>query len=110
MLYNEDINYYFRINFAGFEQLINSLGGVTVYSDYDFDSKNETGYHFNQGENYLNGEQALVFSRERYAFKEGDRQRGKNQMAVIKGVSQQGSFTGASEELFFRSFQHPGML
>lgn len=44
MLYNEDINYYFRINFAGFEQLINALGGVTVYSDYDFDSKNETGY------------------------------------------------------------------
>ena len=87
MLYNEDINYYFRINFAGFEQLINALGGVTVYSDYDFDSKNETGYHFKQGENYLNGEQALVFSRERYAFKEGDRQRGKNQMAVIKGVS-----------------------
>ena len=86
MLYNEDINYYFRINFAGFEQLIDALGGVTVYSDYDFDSKNETGYHFNQGENYLNGEQALVFSRERYAFKEGDRQRGKNQMAVIKGV------------------------
>lgn len=86
MLYNEDVNYYFRINFAGFEQLINALGGVTVYSDYDFDSKNETGYHFNQGENYLNGEQALVFSRERYAFKEGDRQRGKNQIAVIKGV------------------------
>lgn len=86
MLYNEDINYYFRINFAGFEQLIDALGGVTVYSDYDFGSKNEIGYHFNQGENYLNGEQALVFSRERYAFKEGDRQRGKNQMAVIKGV------------------------
>ena len=86
MLYNEDINYYFRINFAGFEQLIDALGGVTVNSDYEFDSKNETGYHFNQGENLLNGEQALVFSRERYAFSEGDRQRGKNQMAVIKGV------------------------
>lgn len=86
MLYNEDINYYFRINFAGFEQLIDALGGVTVYSDYEFDSKNVTGYHFNQGDNFLNGEQALVFSRERYAFQEGDRQRGKNQMAVIKGV------------------------
>ena len=86
MLYNEDINYYFRINFAGFEQLIDALGGVTVYSDYEFDSKNELGYHFNQGDNYMNGEQALVFSRERYAFQEGDRQRGKNQMAVIKGV------------------------
>ena len=30
--------------------------------------------------------QALVFARERYAFKEGDRQRGRNQMAVIQGV------------------------
>lgn len=86
MLYNEDINYYFRINFAGFEQLIDALGGITVNSDYEFDSKNETGYHFNQGENFLNGEQALIFSRERYAFTAGDRQRGKNQMAVIKGV------------------------
>lgn len=86
MLYDEDINYYFRINFAGFEQLIDALGGVTVNSDYDFDSKNVIGYHYNKGENFLNGEQALVFSRERYAFSEGDRQRGKNQMAVIKGV------------------------
>ena len=86
MLYNEDINYYFRINFAGFEQLIDALGGITVYSDYEFDSKNEVGYHFNQGENQMNGEQALIFSRERYSFQEGDRQRGKNQMAVIKGV------------------------
>ena len=67
-------------------KVIDALGGITVYSDYDFDSKNITGYHFNQGENYVNGEQALVFSRERYAFQEGDRQRGKNQMAVIKGV------------------------
>ena len=53
MLYNEDINYYFRINFAGFEQLIDALGGITVYSDYEFDSKNEVGYHFNQGENQM---------------------------------------------------------
>lgn len=86
MLYDVDINYYFRINFGGFVKVIDALGGITVYSDYDFDSKNITGYHFNQGANYVNGEQALVFSRERYAFQEGDRQRGKNQMAVIKGV------------------------
>ena len=86
MLYDIDINYYFRLNFAGFEQIIDALGGVNVNSDYDFDSGNTTGYHFNKGENHLNGEQALVFARERYAFKEGDRQRGRNQMAVIQGV------------------------
>ena len=86
MLYDIDINYYFRLNFAEFEQIIDALGGVNVNSDYDFDSGNTTGYHFNKGENHLNGEQALVFARERYAFKEGDRQRGRNQMAVIQGV------------------------
>ena len=86
MLYDTDINYYFRINFGGFVKVIDALGGITVDSDYEFDSKNELGYHFNQGENQMNGEQALIFSRERYSFQEGDRQRGKNQMAVIKGV------------------------
>ena len=30
MLYDIDINYYFRLNFAGFEQIIDALGGVTV--------------------------------------------------------------------------------
>ena len=86
MLYDIYINYYFRINFGGFVKVIDALGGITVNSDYDFDSKNILGYHFNKGENYLNGEQALIFARERYAFQEGDRQRGKNQMEVIRGV------------------------
>ena len=86
MLYDININYYFRLNFGGFIKIIDATGGITLNSDYDFDSQNETGYHFNKGENHVNGEQALVFSRERYAFKEGDRQRGRNQMAVIQGV------------------------
>ena len=86
MLYDIDINYYFRINFGGFVKVIDALGGITVNSDYDFDSKNILGYHFNKGENYVNGEQALIFARERYAFQEGDRQRGKNQIEVIRGV------------------------
>lgn len=86
MLYDQDINYYFRLNFGGFVNIIDALGGITINSDYDFNSGNVTGYHFNQGENFVNGEQALVFARERYAFTEGDRQRGRNQMAVIEGV------------------------
>ena len=44
------------------------------------------GYHFNEGWNTVTGEEALAFCRERYAFSSGDRQRGKNQMAVIQGV------------------------
>ena len=34
----------------------------------------------------MNGDQALSFARERKAFSDGDRQRGENQMAVIKAV------------------------
>lgn len=88
MLYDTQIDYYFRINFGGFVKVIDALGGITVQSDYDFDSKNVRGYHFNKGANAVDGEAALVFSRERYSFNEGDRQRGKNQLAVIQGVVQ----------------------
>ncbi|MBQ8306550.1 MAG: LCP family protein [Blautia sp.] len=86
MLYDIELDYYVRMNFGGFVNIIDALGGITVVSDYDFNSANVVGYHFNKGENYLNGDQALVFARERYAFSEGDRQRGRNQMAVIRGV------------------------
>lgn len=86
MLYEVPVDYYFRVNFNGFVDIIDALGGIDVYSDYTFDSGNVSGYHFEEGWNSVNGEQALAFCRERYAFASGDRQRGKNQMAVIQGV------------------------
>lgn len=84
MLYDTDIDYYFRLNFSGFEALIDALGGITVESDVAFDV--DPDYHFVVGENELDGLEALAFARERYSFSDGDRQRGKNQMAVIEGV------------------------
>jgi len=56
---------------------------VTVHSDYAFNTKTHS---FKEGDNHLDGAAALSFARERYAFTEGDRQRGENQMAVIKAV------------------------
>lgn len=82
-LYDISIDYYIRINFTTFINIIDLLGGITVYSEYDFISGN---YSFNKGYNELNGEDALVFVRERYAFSNGDNQRGKNQMQVIKAI------------------------
>lgn len=86
MLYEVPVDYYFRVNFNGFVDIINALGGIEVYSDYTFNTGNVSGYHFNEGWNSVNGDEALAFCRERYAFASGDRQRGKNQMAVIQGV------------------------
>lgn len=82
-IYGIDVDYYFRINFTGFTNIIDALGGIDVYSEYAFTSYN---YSYAQGVNTLNGEQALEFARERYAFEGGDRQRGKNQMEVIKAA------------------------
>ena len=84
MLYDTDIDYYFRINFTGFEELIDALGGIDVYSEYPFDV--EPSFHYVEGVNHLSGIEALAFARERHAFSEGDRQRGENQMAVITAV------------------------
>lgn len=85
MLYDIDIQYNFRVNFSGFQEIVDALGGITVYSDMSF-SAFQGRYHFNAGANNLNGEQALAFARERKSFADGDRQRGRNQMLVIRAI------------------------
>ena len=86
-LYGIDINYYFKVNFSGFQEIVNALDGVEVNSEYTFSGDiHGKKYSFTKGINHLNGEEALAFCRIRYAFASGDNQRGKNQMAVIKAV------------------------
>ena len=84
-LYGIDVNYYLRVNFTGFTQIIDALGGVDVNSDYEFTAR---GTQIHQGSNHLTGEQALSFARERYSFVDGDFQRGRNQMEVVRAVIQ----------------------
>lgn len=80
-LYGIDIDYYFRVNFGGFLEIVDALGGVTVEVEKGFST---TEYTFNTGPNELNGYKALSFVRNRFGI--GDQQRGRNQMAFIKGV------------------------
>ncbi len=82
-VYGIDIDYYIRVNFTSVEKFVDILGGVNVYSAYEFTGR---GTHFKKGYNYVNGAEALKFARERYAFAAGDNQRGKNQMELIKAV------------------------
>ena len=85
--YHIDLDYYIRVNFTGFVSIIDTLGGVDVESEYSFTSQlDDSGYSYVAGTNHLSGEAALYFARERYSFTEGDRQRGRNQMAVIEAV------------------------
>ena len=84
-IYRTKIDYYFRVNFSGFEDIIDALGGITVESPAAFTSR-VNGHYFKKGENTLNGENALAFVRERKSFADGDHQRGRNQMTMVKAV------------------------
>lgn len=85
-LYDVQIDYYLKVNFTGFVDIIDALGGIEVYSEYDFTVENIRDYQ--KGYNQVNGIEALAFARERYSFASGDYQRGKNQMEVIRAVIQ----------------------
>lgn len=67
------IHYYVRINFDGFKEIIDSLGGINVYVDRSFyDSQYPTenfGYQtvvFKKGMNQMDGDKALKFARSRH--------------------------------------------
>ena len=81
-LYDRDINHYLRMNFSGFEEIIDAIGGIDVYSDRGF-TVTGGGYTFHEGMNHMSGIEALAFARERKAFAEGDHIRGQHQMDVI---------------------------
>lgn len=81
-----DINYYVRINFTTVIKLVDIIGGVDVYSEYNFSTNTDPSFTFTKGNTHLNGQQALAYSRERYSFVDGDNQRIKNQQQVIEAI------------------------
>lgn len=85
-LLDTDINYYVKINFSTIEGIVDAIGGVDVYSDYDFYEQAYGLYHFTIGNNHLDGKQALAFARERKSFATGDVQRVKNQQKVVEAI------------------------
>ncbi len=83
-LFDTSINYNVRVNFSSLVDVVDELGGVQVYNPEAFTSV--SGPTFQQGDITLNGQQALAFVRERYAFTDGDRARGRNQMRVLTAI------------------------
>lgn len=84
-----EINYTFKVGFDAVTELVDAVGGVDVtvapgYAVDHFACMYNLSVH--EGVNHLNGEQALAFARERYAYTEGDRQRTKNQQLVLMGI------------------------
>ncbi|OCA88281.1 LytR family transcriptional regulator [Bacillus sp. FJAT-27225] len=82
------IDYVVQINMEGFQDIVDSVGGVTVVNDLDFTHE---GTHFPKGEITLNGEDALNYSRMRYEDPRGDYGRQLRQRQIIQAVIQEGA-------------------
>ncbi|MFP5311478.1 MAG: LCP family protein, partial [Actinomycetes bacterium] len=80
------IDHTLMLDFNGFKALTDGLGGIDVNVPFAFQSTIETRHAFAQGVNHLDGQAALEFSRERYAFADGDYQRVQNQRTMLRAI------------------------
>jgi polyisoprenyl-teichoic acid--peptidoglycan teichoic acid transferase len=75
------------IDFEGFINLTEELGGVTVYNKY---SSNSGGHYFPVGNVTLRGEEALAYVRERKQLPHGDLDRAERQRVVLQAILAKG--------------------
>ncbi|MEY9951534.1 LCP family protein [Leifsonia sp. EB34] len=75
------------LDFSGLKNITNAIGGVDVDSPLAFTTVKAPHYHFVQGVNHLDGDEALAFARERYAFPTADYQRVADQQALLRGFA-----------------------
>ena len=88
---NIHIDRYVMVNMHGLQRMVDAVGGITVNNTLGFPISIQDQEPFNTisigvGEQTLNGDEALVYSRMRYQDPEGDYGRQKRQREVIKKV------------------------
>ncbi|AOL35797.1 MULTISPECIES: LCP family protein [Geobacillus] len=89
-LFDIPVDYYVRLNFNAFIQIIDTLGGIDMYVPVTFteqDSKDRAkAIHLEKGYQHLNGEQALALARTRKI--DNDLERGKRQQLILEAIIQ----------------------
>jgi LCP family protein required for cell wall assembly len=97
------IDHFVEVNFAGFKNMVNALGGVTVCVPQAINDpivRSGNGFHGSglvlpAGNDHLNGEQALGYVRARYSLGDGsDLGRIKRQQAFLSAVIRKATSTG----------------
>lgn len=82
------VDYYVTLNFNAFVEVIDAIDGVKVDVPYEIremdSSDKNNAIHLLEGEQILNGEEALAFARTRK--KDSDVERGKRQMEIIEAI------------------------
>jgi LCP family protein required for cell wall assembly len=92
------IDHVVMVDFAGFKEIVDALGGVEVDVEQSFTSTHSLSAssvrRFEKGPQTMDGATALDYARERYAFKDGDFARIRHQQQVIKAILSKASSGG----------------
>ena len=87
-LFDIPVDYFFKLNFNAFIDVVDTLGGITVdvpFTVSEMDSNdNKNAIRLKKGVHTLNGEEALALARTRKI--DNDIERGKRQQLVIKAI------------------------
>ncbi len=85
-LLNINIDYYVKVNFSTVVSLVDTIGGIDVYSDQQFVPWTNSKITIPKGNVHMDGPTALAFARERKAYATGDRHRVQNQQDVLNAI------------------------
>lgn len=89
------IDYFIRFNYSGFVDLINHLGGITIYNSEFFNTfteiRTDDGWEerfdsFSRGSNDMDGNRALIYVRESDRLLNGYDNRWENFKAIYSGI------------------------
>jgi len=81
------VDYYVRLNFYAFVDVVNALDGIKFNVPYDIREKDSSDVHYTyvkEGAQTLNGEEALAVARTRHA--DSDIERGKRQQQILQAI------------------------
>lgn len=80
------IDYYVKVNFSTLVNLVDTIGGIDVYSDQEFRPWTNQNIVIPKGNVHMDGATALAFARERKSYSTGDRHRVQNQQDVLTAI------------------------
>ncbi|MCA1011258.1 LCP family protein [Halobacillus halophilus] len=90
-MFDIPVDYYVRLNFNSFIEVVNSIGGITYDVPFDITEQNSAdkdgAIELEEGYQKLNGEEALALARTRKY--DSDLARGERQMELIQEIARQ---------------------
>ncbi|MEA2645886.1 MAG: polyisoprenyl-teichoic acid--peptidoglycan teichoic acid transferase, partial [Chloroflexota bacterium] len=101
----QKVDYWVGVDFTAFKKTVDAVGGVDIDNPYLLDDDEypteDYGYqhiHFDPGPLHLNGDQALVYARERHA--DSDFGRSKRQQLLAAAIKDRALSVGAVPKLY----------